>query len=193
LPEAELAAVVGSAAARHLHALASNHDPRPVRRRPRRSSIGSQHAFGLRRASPAEIETDLVAIVDRVTRRLRAARRVGRTVVLRLRFGDYSRASRSRTLRHPTAQTRPVLAAAHSLLAGAQPLIERRGLTLIGVSIANLENDLPLQLCLPLDADQGELLDAALDEIRTRYGPTAITRGILLGRRAAPDLPLLPD
>jgi DNA polymerase-4 len=193
VPEADLAAVLGRAAARHLHALANNHDPRPVRRRLRRRSIGSQHAFGLRRASPAEIETDLVAIVDRVTRRLRAARRVGRTVVLRLRFGDYSRATRSRTLRHPTAQTRPVLAAARSLLAGAQPLIERRGLTLIGVTIANLDNDLPLQLCLPLDADDGELLDAALDEIRTRYGPTAITRGILLGRRAAPDLPLLPD
>ena len=193
VPEAELANVLGTAAARHLHALANNHDPRPVRRRPRRRSIGSQHAFGLRRASPAEIETDLLAIVDRVTRRLRAARRVGRTVVLRLRFGDYSRATRSHTLRHPTAQTRPILAAARSLLATAQPLIERRGLTLIGVTIANLENDLPFQLCLPFDADNAALLDAALDEIRTRYGPTAITRGILLGHRPALDMPLLPD
>jgi DNA polymerase IV len=193
VPEADLETILGTAAARHLHALANNHDPRPVRRRPRRRSIGSQHAHGLRRASPAEIETDLVAIVDRVSRRLRAARRVGRTVVLRLRFGDYSRATRSSTLRHPTARTRPILAAARSLLAAAQPLIERQGLTLIGVTITNLENDLPLQLCLPLDTDNGELLDAALDEIRTRYGPTAITRGILLGRRAVPDLPLLPD
>src|SRR5207249_4393395 len=132
--EAELAAVVGPAAARHLHALANNHDPRPVRPRRRRRSIGSQHAFGLRRASPAEIETDLVAIVDRVTRRLRAARRVGRTVVLRLRFGDYTRATRSHTLRHPTAQTRTILDAARSLLATAHPLIERRGLTLIGIT-----------------------------------------------------------
>jgi DNA polymerase IV len=193
VPEGDLETVLGTAAARHLHALANNHDPRPVRRRPRRRSIGSQHAFGLRRATPAEIETDLVAIVDRVTRRLRAARRVGRTVVLRLRFGDYSRAARSHTLRHPTAQTRVVLDAARSLLATSQPVIERRGLTLIGITIANLEHDLPLQLCLPFDVDNGELLDAALDEIRTRYGPTAITRGILLGRRAAPDMPLLPD
>jgi DNA polymerase IV len=191
--EADLAAVLGVAAARHLHALANNHDPRPVRPRRRRRSIGSQHAFGLRRASPAEIETDLVAIVDRVTRRLRAARRVGRTVVLRLRFGDYSRATRSHTLRHPTAQTRVVLDAARSLLAAAQPVIEREGLTLIGLTIANLENDLPFQLCLPFDVDNAELLDAALDEIRTRYGATAITRGILVGRRAAPDMPLLPD
>ncbi len=193
VPESDLEFVLGTAAARHLHALANNYDPRPVRRRPRRRSIGSQHAFGLRRASPAEIETDLLAIVDRVSRRLRAARRVGRTVVLRLRFGDYSRATRSHTLRYPTAQTRPILGAASSLLTTAQPLIERRGLTLIGVTIANLQDDLPLQLCLPFDTDNAELLDAALDEIRTRYGPTAITRGILLGHRAAPDMPLLPD
>jgi DNA polymerase-4 len=191
--EKDLEAVLGSAAARHLHALANNHDPRPVRRRPRRRSIGSQHAFGLRRATQAEIETDLVAIVDRVTRRLRAARRVGRTIVLRLRFGDYSRATRSHTLRHPTAQTRPILGAARTLLAAAQPLIERRGITLIGLTIANLENDLPFQLCLPFDVDDGELLDAALDEIRHRYGPTAITRGLLLGHRTGPEMPLLPD
>jgi DNA polymerase-4 len=193
VPQAELGTVLGTAAARQLHALANNYDPRPVRPRRRRRSIGSQHAFGLRRATPAEIETDLVAIVDRVMRRLRAARRVGRTVVLRLRFGDYSRATRSHTLRHPTAQTRVVLDASRSLLANAQPLIEHRGLTLIGITIANLENDLPLQLCLPSDTDNAELLDAALDEIRSRFGPTAITRGILLGRRPAPDVPLLPD
>jgi DNA polymerase IV len=193
VPELDLAALLGTAAARHLHALANNHDPRPVRRRPRRRSIGSQHALGRKRASPAEIETALVAIVDRVTRRLRAARRVGRTVVLRLRFGDYTRATRSQTLRHPTAQTRPILAAGRALLATAQPLIERQGLTLIGVTMANLENDLPFQLCLPLDSDSGELLDAALDEIRTRYGPTAITRGVLLWRRPALEMPLLPD
>lgn len=191
--EGELAAVLGIAAARHLHALANNHDPRPVRRRPRRRSIGSQHAFGLRRASPAEIDSDLLAIVDRVTRRLRAARRVGRTVVLRLRFGDYTRATRSLTLRHPTAQTRPILAAARTLLGAARPVIDQRGLTMLGLTIANLENDLPIQLSLPLDRDDTELLDAALDEIRTRYGANAITRGLLLGRRPRQDMPLLPD
>jgi len=193
VPKGGLEATLGKAAARQLHALANNYDPRPVRRRPRRRSIGSQHAFGLRRASPEEIESDLFAIVDRVTRRLRAAKRVGRTVVLRFRFGDYTRATRSHTLCHPTAQTRVVLAAAHSLLANAQPLIDSRGLTLIGLTIANLHDDLPLQLCLPFDTDSGELLDAALDEIRTRYGPTAITRGLLLGRRPGQDMPLLPD
>ena len=192
-PEPLLERILGRAAARHLQALANNRDPRPVRRRPRRRSIGSQHALSRARKSQAAVDTELVAIVDRVTLRLRRSRRVGRTVVLRLRFDDYRRATRSHSLSHPTAQTRVILDAARALLAASQPLIERQGLTLIGVTIANLDNDLPLQLCLPLDPDNSDLLDAALDEIRTRHGPTAITRGILLGRRPSLDLPLLPD
>jgi DNA polymerase-4 len=193
VPEPTLSVMLGRAAGRHLHALANNRDPRRVLPRRRRRSIGSQHAFGLRRASIDQLDTDLVAIVDRVTRRLRAARRVGRTVVLRLRFGDYTRATRSLTLRHPTARTPTVLAAARSLLAATQPLIARRGLTLIGLTIANLDDDLPLQLCLPLDAADSGLLDAALDEIRNRYGAAAVTRGVLVGRRPELTMPLLPD
>ena len=191
--EPALEALLGKAVGRHLHALANNRDPRPVRRRPRRRSIGSQHALGRSPRSPAELDADLVAIVDRVTRRLRAARRVGRTVVLRLRFDDFTRATRSHTLRHPTSQTSTVLTAARELLASVQLLIQERGLTLIGVTIANLSNDLPLQLCLPLDSDDGALLDAALDEIRDRFGPKAITRAVLLARSPHLTVPLLPD
>lgn len=191
--EASLEAMLGRAVGSHLHALAHNRDPRPVRPRRRRRSIGSQHALGRRRRSHEELDAELVALVDRVTRRLREARRVGRTVVLRLRFGDYSRATRSHTLPHPTAQTRTVLAAARGLLAASLPLVDRRGLTLIGIAIANLDDDLPIQLCLPFDAEDGALLDAALDEIRNRFGPTAVTRAVLLGRGAGIEMPLLPD
>jgi DNA polymerase IV len=193
VPEPALEALLGRAAARHLHALAHNRDPRPVQARRRRRSIGSQHALGRRRRSPEEIDAYLVALVDRVTRRLRSARRVGRTIVLRLRFDDFSRATRSHTLPHPTAQTQPVLAAARDLLAAARPLVERRGLTLIGVAVANLDDDLPLQLCLPFDQDDRALLDAALDEIRYRFGPGAVTRAVLLGWSDGPTVPLLPD
>jgi DNA polymerase-4 len=191
--EPTLAELVGYAAARQLHALAWNRDPRPVRPRRRRRSIGSQHALGRAPRSPEQIDTELVALVDRVTRRLRTARRVGRTVVLRLRFDDFSRATRSRTLPHRTSQTQVVLAAARSLLATALPLIETRGLTLVGVSIANLEDDLPMQLSLPLDRDDGALLDAALDEIRNRFGTAAVTRAVLLRQRPRQPMPLLPD
>ena len=193
VPEPALAQMLGRAAGRQLHALANNRDPRSVRQRRRRRSIGSQHALGRSRRSAAEVDADLLAIVERVSRRLRAAGRVGRTVVLRLRFNDFSRASRSHTFPHATSQTNTVLAAARALLASAQPLIERRGLTLIGVTIANLSNELPLQLCLPLDPEDGALLDAALDEIRNRYGPTAITRAVLLARPRHLTIPLLPD
>src|SRR5256714_7610735 len=101
LAEASLVSMLGPASGRHLHALAHNRDPRPVQVGRRRRSIGSQHALGRRRRSPDAIDTVLVSLVDRVTRRLRAARRVGRTVVLRLRFDDFSRATRPPTLSRP--------------------------------------------------------------------------------------------
>jgi DNA polymerase-4 len=190
--EPVLAALLGRAAARHLHALANNIDARTVRPRRRRRSIGSQRALGRRARTPEELDVDLVALVDRITRRLRASRRVGRTVVLRLRFADFSRATRSHTLRHPTAQTQGILTVARSLLAAAQPSIERRGLTLIGVAIANLEPDLPRQLTLPLGAEDRAVLDGTLDEIRDRFGSTAITRAVLLRRSSGWTVPLLP-
>jgi DNA polymerase-4 len=193
VPEPALVALLGLAAGRHLHALANCRDPRPVRARQRRRSIGSQHAHAGSRHTPAETDATLIALVERVTRRLRAARRVARTVVLRFRFDDFSRATRSCTLPHPTARTATVLAAARTLLAAARPLIERRGLTLLGVTVTNLTDDLPLQLPLPLDPDDGTLLDAALDEIRDRYGSNAVLRAVLLGRRASLAMPLLPD
>ncbi len=189
---AALELLVGRYAARHLHALANLRDPRVVRLRQRRGSIGSQHALGRQARSTAELDAKLIGIVERVTRRMRAARRVGRTVTLRLRFDDYSRATRSQTLLQATAQTRIVLRTARELLTASAPLIRQRGLTLIGVAVSNLADDLPLQLALPLDAADTELLDAVLDEIRERFGPTAVTRAVLLTQRRF-EVPLLPD
>jgi DNA polymerase-4 len=193
VPEPALAAMLGVAAGSRLHALADGRDPRPVRQRPRRRSIGSQHARGARRASPEEIDADLVALVDRVTRRLREAKRVGRTVVLRLRFADFTRATRSQTLWQPTAGTRSILSAARDLLVANRPLIEARGLTLLGITVANLADDLPFQLELPFDPRDTTMLDAALDEIRDRFGTSAVTRAVLLERPADLVMPLLPD
>jgi DNA polymerase IV len=193
LGEESLVFMLGQAAGRKLHALAHNRDPRPVQRRRRRRSIGSQRALGRRRRSADGIDAILVGLVDRVTRRLRAARRVGRTVVLRLRFADFSRATRSHTLPRPTAETEAVLATARWLLAGAMPMIERQGLTLVGISIANLDDDYAMQLTLPFQPHGGILLDSAVDEIRERFGSDAVTRAVLLGRSQGLVVPLLPD
>jgi DNA polymerase IV len=193
MPGPALEAMLGRGAGGHLHALANLHDARRVSTRPRRRSIGSQHAWGMSRREPAKVDADLVALVDRVMRRVRAAKRVGRTVVLRLRFDDFSRATRSQTLPHPTARTRVVLEAARELLATAQPLIRARGLTMVGIALTNLADDLPFQLELPFDPQDALLLDEALDEIRDRWGTSAVTRGVLLGRRPDLSIPLLPD
>jgi DNA polymerase-4 len=191
LPETILVSLLGRASGRHLHALAHGLDPRPVQTGRRRGSIGSQRARGRGPWSPEDVDADLVALVDRVTRRMRTAHRVGRTVVLRLRFADYSRATRSQTLGHPTASTRTVLRTARSLMAAAVPTIEDRGLTLVGISVANLEDADRIQLALPLDPR--EALDVALDEVRDRFGSDAVTRAVLLGRPKGIAMPLLPD
>jgi DNA polymerase-4 len=193
LSESALVSMLGRATGRQLHALAHNRDPRPVQPRRRRGSIGAQRALGRSRRSADEIDVVLLGLVDRVTRRMRAAGRVGRTVVLRLRFDDFSRVTRSFTLRRATAETRTVVAVSRGLLATAMPLIERRGLTLVGIAVANLENDCPAQLVLPFDRRNTAALDAAVDEIRDRYGLSALTRAVLLGRDTGLVMPLLPD
>ncbi|QEC47959.1 DNA polymerase IV [Baekduia soli] len=197
LPETTVMAILGRAAGSRLHAIAHNRDPRRVRAERRRRSFGAQSAMRSRRDDPAALDAVAAALVDRATRRMRAAGRTGRTVVLRLRFGDFTRATRSRTLPHPTAATRPILLTLRALLAAERDMIARRGITLVGVTVANLEPDTASrQLELPLDGRPPALLDAALDAVRDRFGTAALQRAALLpaGERSAPWLfPGEPD
>jgi DNA polymerase IV len=193
LEEGVLVSMLGRAQGRHLHALAHNRDPRRVQTGRRRGSIGSQRAFGRIAMSPEDIDAIAVGLVDRVTRRMRKAGRAGRTVVLRLRFEDFSRATRSHTLPHSTAHTETVLTTLRQLLVTATPMIERQGLTLVGVTVANLDGEGAVQLTLPFERHGGLALDAAIDQVRNRFGPNAITRAVLLGRDQGLTVPLLPD
>jgi DNA polymerase-4 len=193
LGEATLVRMLGRAAGRHLHALAHNRDPRPVQVGRRRRSMGAQRALGRRRRSAESLDADLVSLVDRLARRLRAAHRVCRTVVLRLRFDDFSRATRSHTLHEATAETRTILFTARDLLGGAMPMIRNQGITLIGVTLGNLDRDDAIQLALPFDRSLAHPIDAALDGVRERFGSGAIVRAVLLGRDHVQPVPLLPD
>ncbi|HVU92302.1 MAG TPA: DNA polymerase IV [Jatrophihabitans sp.] len=188
-----LSAMLGPAAGRHLFALSHACDPRPVVTGRRRRSIGGQRALGSRPRPPAEIDATLVALVDRVCRRLRSARRVCRTIVLRLRFADFSRATRSHTLLQATWETDAVLATARALLASAAPLIRDGGLTLVGISLTNLDDADAQQLELPFAARAAGRLDPALDGIRERFGKDAVQRAVLLGRDPGWAIPQLPD
>jgi DNA polymerase IV len=193
LAEEALVSLLGRASGRHLHALAHNRDRRAVQVGRRRRSIGAQRALGRRPRSTEDLDAVVVGLVDRLGRRLRAARRVCRTVTLRFRFDDFTRATRSHTLSEATAQTQTILVTARGLLTTAMPMIERQGLTLLGVALGNLDDDRAVQLALPFDRPRAGALDAAVDGVRDRFGSGAITRAVLLGRDQGVSVPLLPE
>jgi DNA polymerase-4 len=193
LAESSLIAMLGKGLGRHLHALAHNRDPRPVDVKRRRGSIGSQRALGRRQRTDQELDAVLVTLVDRVTRRMRAADRAGRTVILRLRFYDFSRATRSHTLSRATSATEVILGAVRALLDTALPMIHDRGITLLGISVGNFDRGGAVQLMLPFGGFPAAAVDTVLDDIHDRFGNTAITRAVLLGRDPGWQVPMLPD
>jgi len=197
LSESTLASLLGAAMGRQLHALSHNIDRRRVTTGVRRRSVGAQRALGRagNRMSPAEVDAVVVNLIDRITARMRAAGRTGRTVVLRLRFDDFSRATRSRTLPWATSSTQPILAAARQLVSSAAPMIAQRGLTLVGFAVSGIDRTGAQQLMLPFSEGLPALenVDAAVDQIRRRYGKSALTRAVLVGRDPGLEMPHLPD
>jgi DNA polymerase-4 len=194
LDESTLVSMLGKGSGRHLFALAHNRDARRVQVGKRRRSMGAQRALGRRGRTPAELDIVVIGLVDRVTNRMRDADRRGRTVVLRLRFDDFTRVTRSRTISRPTAQTPALLAAVRELLAIAMPMILTKGLTLVGISVTGFEDDgTAEQLELPFPGFTATAVDSVLDDVRHRFGSSAMTRGVLLGRDQGMSMPMLPD
>ncbi|WP_431277840.1 DNA polymerase IV [Leifsonia poae] len=193
LEESTTERLLGKAAGAHLHALARLRDPRPVDSTKRRGSIGSQRALGNRPRTAEELDLILTQIVDRLARRLRDGDRTCRTIVLRLRFGDFTRATRSRTFGYPTDRTSVLLTVAQGLLAAAQPQITERGITLIGISLSQLGRSDTFQPELPIDWNDGARLDTVLDEVRDRFGAASVSRAAQLGRDPGWSTPLLPE
>lgn len=197
LSESTLGSMVGAAMGRQLYALSRNIDRRGVTTGVRRRSVGAQRALGRagNTMSDTEIDAVVVNLIDRITGRMRAAGRTGRTVLLRLRFDDFSRATRSRTLPWATSSTAPLLGAARQLVADAAPLIAERGLTLVGFAVSGIDRSGSQQLMLPFAGPKyhGDEIDAAIDRVRRRYGKSALTPAVLLGRDPGFEMPHLPD
>ena len=195
LSESTLASMVGGAMGRQLYALSRNIDRRRVSTGVHRRSVGAQRALGRsgNTMSPNDVDAVVVNLIDRITGRMRA----GRTVVLRLRFDDFTRVTRSHTLPWATSSTAAVLAAARRLVAGAAPMIAQRGLTLVGFAVSGIDRSGAQQLTLPFGEPNrrvaGEDIDAAIDRVRTRYGKSALTPAVLLGRDPGLEMPHLPD
>ncbi len=211
LSESMLASLVGGAMGGRLYALSRNVDPRRVSTGVRRRSVGAQRALGRagNTMSPADIDAVVIGLIDRIATRMRAAGRTGRTVTLRLRFNDFGRATRSRTLPWATSSTQTILATARRLVAAAAPLIAERGLTLVGFAVSEIDRSGAEQLMLPFTAQsEPAAVDAAVDRVRRRYGKSALTRGVSpasgwgylplgacpqVGRDPGLEMPHLPD
>jgi len=196
LSESTLASLAGGAMGARLYALSRNIDARRVTTGVRRRSVGAQRALGRagNTMSAAEVDAVVINLIDRITTRMRAAGRTGRTVTLRLRFNDFGRATRSRTLPWATSSTQTILATARRLVASAAPLIAERGLTLVGFAVSEIDRSGAEQLLLPFTRQaEPATVDAAVDQVRRRYGKSALTRGVLVGRDAGLEMPHLPD
>jgi DNA polymerase-4 len=196
LSESMLASLVGGGMGGRLYALSHNVDARRVTTGVRRRSVGAQRALGRagNSMSAAEVDAVVIGLIDRIASRMRAAGRTGRTVTLRLRFNDFGRATRSHTLPWATCSTHALLGTARRLVAAAAPLIAERGLTLVGFAVSEIDRDGAEQLTLPLTARaEPAAVDAAVDEIRRRYGRSALSRGVLVGRDPGLEMPHLPD
>jgi DNA polymerase-4 len=194
-------AMVGKGAGNHLHALANNRDPRRVEPGRRNRSIGSQRSFpagGVDRAGAEEI---LLAVCDGVTTRLRNSNQLGRTVTLRLRYGDFTSATRSHTVTEATDSTKLIHSIGHRLLDAVWPELERKGCTKVGIAVSNLCPADAVQLAIPfdrmeggrprrpdrqLDGDDDSRLDQAVDQARRRFGYRAVSRASLTGRAGSP-------
>ncbi len=145
--DAVLITILGRSGGRRLDAIAHGREVQTVRTRRARRSYGAQRA--LSRSRPADLDEALVGLVERIAKRMAGRRQAGRTIVLRLRFGDFTRATRSRSLPRATAEPDAMVAVARALLAEARPVIAQRGCTLIGVSLSGIEAYDDAQLVLP--------------------------------------------
>ena len=201
-PSSVLEDFLGEAVGHKLGSLAANEDPRRVEGGRRASSVGAQSALGRRPVSVALLRSSLGYLSDRVGGRLRAARRAGRTITVRVRFPGLRSVTRSVTVPVGVSGTRTLTELAVELagVALADHPCERE-ITLVAVSVSNLVAEAALQLELPLGlpdqrrrpgtaaAARHRALDSSVDAVRLRFGQDAAgyARSALLGKGGAPD------
>jgi DNA polymerase-4 len=202
MPGGWLERLLGRALGRKLEALAWNCDAREIQTQPRAQSAGAQSALGRRPAAERIYRPTLWHLADRVATRLRAGLRPGRTVTVRVRFADLRTTTRSVTLPAPVSATATLAEIAEELVRGVLAKhSDEKIISLLAVSVSNLEKPQVLQLELPLalsdekrrpGSRQGaarSAVDRAIDTIRDRFGWEAVGYGpVAIGMsRSVPD------
>lgn len=193
--------ILGRAAGRKLTALAWNSDPRHIQTHRRAHSAGAQSALGRRPATERVFKPTLHHLADRIGARLRARSLVGRTITVRVRFADLRSVTRSLTLGAPVSATRALAEIAEELVRGVlADHRDERTISLLAISVSNLEAHPVVQLELPLGLpDEGRRpgtskglarsrADEAVDAIRKRFGGDAVDYGSVgQDARSVPD------
>jgi len=202
MPGGWLERLLGRALGSKLDALAWNRDAREIQAQRRGHSAGAQSALGRRPATERIYRPTLWHLADRVATRLRAGSRPGRTVTVRVRFADLRTTTRSVTLPAPVSATATLAEIAEDLVRGVLAKHrDERIISLLAVSVSNLEKPQVLQLELPLaladekrrpGSRQGaarSAVDRAIDTIRNRFGWEAVGYGpVAIGMsRSVPD------
>ncbi len=172
LPVAAVQAAVGDAVGRHLHDLAHGRDDRPVVADARPKSISHEETFAHDLHDPADVDREALRMGDAVATRLRNAELRGRTVSVKVRFGDFRTISRSLTLRLPTDSGRDISRAARQLL---EPIDPTPGIRLLGVGVSSLAEGGAEQLSLDdVTGATWREAEELVGDIRQRFGDDAI-------------------
>ena len=180
LPVQSLVSAVGDSHGRHLHAVASGVDDRPVEPDQQVKSIGHEETFPRDVHDAERLGREIVRMADAVASRLRAAGLAGRTVTLKLRFGDFRTITRASTLGSAIDDGPGIARAAAELLAAVDPA---PGVRLLGVTASGLTAESARQLTFDdLGARSWDDASDAIDEIRARFGDAAIGPAAAMGR-----------
>jgi DNA polymerase IV len=180
LPEATLVGALGTANGRHLSALAHGIDDRAVVPDQAPKSIGHEETFPTDHHTLEPLAREVVRMADSVGARLRHHGLAGRTVTLKVRFGDFRTITRSTTVPSPLDEGPAIARAARTLLAQVDP---SPGVRLLGVTVSGLASGAARQLTLDDATGAGwHEASGAVDAIRERFGDAAIGPGSIVGR-----------
>ena len=162
----------GAAAAR-FHDLSHGRDERPVVGDRTAKSVGHEQTFGVDLSDPQEVEAVLLRHVERVAARLRRRNRHAKSIVVKIRDGEFVTNTRSKTLDDPTDRTDILWKTARSLFREWN----FRPVRLVGMSAERFEDAVPNLFSAGDEEDaRNRRLDAATDAIRGRFGGEAIAR-----------------
>ena len=197
--EEALVSMLGAGHASHLYALSHNLDPRPVVTSRKAKSLSAQSAMRAKIRTLDELTPILLRLADRVASRLRKKNQTVRTITIRVRFGDLTAITRSRTMPTPTASTAAIVDVATKMLANVVKEFPNHETTLLGVGTSGIGSADSTQLAFGVDDDdvsggsprelEFEALDHSVDELRKRFGDAVVTHGsdLLSGRTRFTD------